>query len=139
MKTEDVRTLEKDISMYEALFKNSNELLFITVEKPDIFKAIIENRIQILEERPYPESILNEYVYINDNDVLERIKRIGVALEYFEAKGYEESREECDCGNHAEHDRQMNPENYNANGNELEKAPDWYGGSREDYDNYKNS
>lgn len=47
--------------------------------------------------------------------------------------------DECDCGDHEEHKRHDNPENYDAGGKELEEAPDWYGGTRQDYDNYKDS
>jgi len=51
----------------------------------------------------------------------------------------ESEEDECQCGDHEAHKRKENPENYDENGNEFEEAPDWYGGSRADYDNYKDS
>jgi len=47
--------------------------------------------------------------------------------------------EDCQCRNHEEHKKLLNPENYDDQGNELDDTPEGWEGSRAEYQDYLDS
>ncbi len=107
-----ITSLQEELGEYRQFFAEITPLLEKLDKNPELTKAILKGNITAELAKAFTEESTDPTEY---------------------------PEEECQCGNHEEHKRLLNPENYDANGNELEEVPDWYDGSRAEYDNYKDS